>query len=56
MYNFENKDLTWKKLMEDMSKRANHKLSQMSLVATKSTPNVTSKPDNKPTNTPNTGY
>ena len=35
MYDFENKDLTWKKLMQDMSKRANHELSEMSLVATK---------------------
>ena len=35
IYDFENKDLTWKKLMQDMSKRANHELSEMSLVAIK---------------------
>jgi hypothetical protein len=35
MYDFENKGLTWKKLMEDMSKRANHELSEMSLMTTK---------------------
>jgi hypothetical protein len=35
MYDFENKELTWKKLMEDISKRANHELSEMSLMGMK---------------------
>ena len=52
IYDFENKDLTWKKLMQDMSKRANHELSEMSLVTTK-LQNSKSSDNNTNSNTAN---
>ena len=51
MYDFENKELTWKKLMEDISKRATHELSQMSLLAANKTADSNS---NKPLRNSNT--
>jgi hypothetical protein len=44
-YDFEKGDITWAKLMQDVSKRANHELTEMSLMTTKprtssSTPQV----------------
>jgi hypothetical protein len=40
MYDFEKEILTWKTLMEEISKRANHELIEMSLVTTKSETNT----------------
>ena len=52
MYDFENKELTWKKLMEDISKRTNYELSQISLITIK--PINNSKSNQKPLLTLNT--
>src|SRR5580700_2974952 len=67
-YDFEKGDLTWTKLMEDISKRANQELSDMTLLTTRSTkpsntnqqqsntsqqqPNKPTQDNNKADNTP----